>query len=78
MGKINAVITGVGGWVPTYILDNEEMSTIVDTSDEWIMERIGVKTRHIVYDDKGCKAIARQDWCGSRLCRDGACGNSYS
>ena len=36
---INAVITGVGGYVPDYILDNEEMSRIVDTSDEWIMER---------------------------------------
>ena len=53
MGKINAVITGVGGWVPTYILDNEEMSTIVDTSDEWIMERIGVKTRHILKPEEG-------------------------
>ncbi|MBR1917127.1 MAG: ketoacyl-ACP synthase III [Bacteroidaceae bacterium] len=53
MGKINAVITGVGGWVPTYILDNEEMSTIVETSEEWIMERIGVKTRHILKPEEG-------------------------
>ena len=53
MGKLNAVITGVGGWVPTYILDNEEMSTLVETSDEWIMERIGVKTRHILKPEEG-------------------------
>lgn len=53
MEKINAVITGVGGYVPNYILDNEEMSTIVDTSDEWIMERIGVKTRHILKPEQG-------------------------
>ena len=53
MEKINAVITGVGGYVPDYILDNEEMSTIVDTSDEWIMERIGVKTRHILKPEQG-------------------------
>ncbi|MBO4593009.1 MAG: ketoacyl-ACP synthase III [Bacteroidaceae bacterium] len=53
MSKIHAVITGVGGWVPTYILDNEEMSTIVETSDEWIMERIGVKTRHILKPEEG-------------------------
>lgn len=53
MEKINAVITGVGGYVPTYILDNEEMSTIVDTSDEWIMQRIGVKTRHILKPEEG-------------------------
>ena len=49
MEKINAVITGVGGYVPKYILDNDEMSRIVDTTDEWIMERIGVKTRHICH-----------------------------
>lgn len=53
MEKINAVITGIGGYVPDYILDNEEMSTIVDTSDEWIMERIGVKTRHILKPEQG-------------------------
>ena len=52
MEKINAVITGVGGYVPQYILDNDEMSKIVDTSDEWIMERIGVKTRHILKDEE--------------------------
>lgn len=49
----NAVITGVGGYVPDYILDNDEMSRIVDTSDEWIMERIGVKTRHILKPAQG-------------------------
>ena len=54
MEKINAVITGVGGYVPDYILDNEEMSTLVDTSDAWIMERIGVKTRHILKPAQGC------------------------
>lgn len=53
MHTINAVITGVGGYVPDYILDNEEMSHIVDTSDEWIMERIGVKTRHILKPEQG-------------------------
>ena len=53
MEKINAVITGVGGYVPDYILDNEEMSQIVETSDEWIMERIGVKTRHILKPEQG-------------------------
>ena len=53
MVRINAVVTGVGGYVPDYILDNEEMSTIVDTSDEWIMQRIGVKTRHILKPEQG-------------------------
>ncbi|MCF0197229.1 MAG: ketoacyl-ACP synthase III [Bacteroidaceae bacterium] len=53
MEKIHAAITGVGGYVPDYILDNEEMSTIVETSDEWIMQRIGVKTRHILKPEQG-------------------------
>lgn len=43
MEKINAVITGVGGYVPDYILTNEEISKMVDTTDEWIMGRIGIK-----------------------------------
>lgn len=46
--KVTAAITGVGGYVPDYILDNEELSRMVETSDEWIMSRIGIKTRHIL------------------------------
>jgi 3-oxoacyl-[acyl-carrier-protein] synthase-3 len=48
MGKITAAITGVGGFVPDYILTNEELSRMVDTTDEWIMTRIGIKERHIL------------------------------
>ena len=51
MEKINAVITGVGGYVPDYILTNEELSRMVDTNDEWIMTRIGVKERHILNEE---------------------------
>ncbi len=48
MSKKNAVITGIAGALPDYILTNEELSQMVDTSDEWIMTRIGIKTRHIL------------------------------
>ncbi|MDR1226891.1 MAG: ketoacyl-ACP synthase III [Prevotellaceae bacterium] len=48
MAKITAAITGVGGYAPEYILTNEEISKMVDTSDEWIMTRIGIKERHIL------------------------------
>ncbi|MFA6949693.1 MAG: beta-ketoacyl-ACP synthase III [Lentimicrobiaceae bacterium] len=48
MTKIRAAITGVGGYVPDYILTNDELSRMVDTSDEWIMSRIGVKERRIL------------------------------
>ena len=47
MGKIKAVITGIGGYVPDYILTNEELSRMVDTSDEWITTRVGIKERRI-------------------------------
>ena len=46
--KKTAAITGVGAYLPDYILDNIELSHMVDTSDEWIMSRIGIKTRHIL------------------------------
>ena len=48
MKKITAAITGVGAYLPDYLLTNDELSRMVDTSDEWIMTRIGIKTRHIL------------------------------
>lgn len=50
MSNIHAVVTAAEGYVPDYVLTNEELSTMVDTSDEWIMTRIGIKTRHIERD----------------------------
>ena len=50
MNKIRAAVTGVGAYLPDYILDNEELSRMVDTSDEWITTRLGVKTRRILKD----------------------------
>ena len=61
MGKINAVITGVGGYVPDYVLTNDELSKMVDTSDEWIMTRIGVKERRILNEEGlGTSYMARK------------------
>ena len=51
MGKINAIITGIGGYVPDYILTNEELSRMVDTSDEWITTRVGIKERRILTEE---------------------------
>jgi 3-oxoacyl-[acyl-carrier-protein] synthase III len=48
MTKIRAAITGVGAHLPDYILNNEELSKMVDTSDEWIMTRIGIRERRIL------------------------------
>jgi 3-oxoacyl-[acyl-carrier-protein] synthase III len=48
MTKTRAAITGVGGYVPDYILTNKELETMVDTSDEWITSRTGIKERRIL------------------------------
>ena len=50
MERPRAVITGVGAYYPDYILTNEELSRMVDTTDEWIMTRIGIKERRILRD----------------------------
>lgn len=61
MGKINAVITGVGGYVPDYILNNEELSRMVDTTDEWIITRVGIKERRILTEEGlGTSYLARK------------------
>lgn len=61
MEKINAIITGVGGYVPDYVLNNEELSRMVDTNDEWIMTRIGIKERRILNEEGlGASYLARK------------------
>lgn len=59
MQKIHAAITAVGGYVPDYILTNAELETMVDTTDEWIQTRTGIKERHILKGEgKGSSDIA--------------------
>ncbi|MBE0676622.1 MAG: ketoacyl-ACP synthase III [Bacteroidales bacterium] len=48
MEKIRAAITGLHAWVPEYRLTNNELATMVDTSDEWIMQRVGIRERRIL------------------------------
>ena len=61
MENINAIITGIGGYVPDYILTNEELSRMVDTSDEWIMTRVGIKERRILTEEGlGTSYLARK------------------
>jgi len=57
MKKITAAITGVQGFVPKDILNNEELAKIVDTSDEWITSRTGIKERRIMKEG-GCSDMA--------------------
>jgi len=48
MSKIHAAITAVGGYVPDYILTNKELETMVETNDEWIVSRTGIRERRIL------------------------------
>lgn len=61
--KITAAITGVQGYLPDYVLTNEDLSKIVDTSDEWITSRTGIKERRIMKDgatsDMGAAAVSK-------------------
>lgn len=60
MGNITAAITGIAGYVPEYILTNQELSQMVDTTDEWIMTRIGIKERRILKGEgKGTSDLAK-------------------
>ena len=59
MAKTRAIITAVEGYVPEDVIDNTMLSKMVDTTDEWIMTRIGIKTRHILKGDKGPSDMAK-------------------
>ncbi|QOG03451.1 beta-ketoacyl-ACP synthase III [Flavobacterium sp. MDT1-60] len=59
MNTITAAITAVGAYVPDYILSNKVLETMVDTNDEWITTRTGIKERRILKDaDKGTSFLA--------------------
>jgi 3-oxoacyl-[acyl-carrier-protein] synthase III len=59
MSKITAAITGVAGYVPDYVLTNKELETLVETNDEWILSRTGIKERRILKGEgKGTSHIA--------------------
>ena len=65
MNRPRAIITGVGAYYPDYILINEELSRMVDTSDEWIMTRVGIRERRILKDPAKGSA-----WMGARAVED--------
>src|SRR5690625_3858669 len=61
MNKITAAITAVGGYVPNDVLSNKDLEGMVDTTDEWILTRTGIKERRILKDpNKGTSYLAIQ------------------
>lgn len=61
MNKVYAAITAVGGYVPDYVLSNQELETIIDTTDEWIRTRTGILERRILKGvDQGTSVMGIQ------------------
>jgi 3-oxoacyl-[acyl-carrier-protein] synthase-3 len=58
MNKLNAVITGIGAYVPDKVLTNEDICKLVDTTDEWIMSRVGIKERRVLDRNLGMSYMA--------------------
>lgn len=58
MSDLRAVIAGIGSYLPERIMLNAEMATIVDTSDEWIVERSGIRQRHIAAEGEYTSDLA--------------------
>ena len=59
MNKITAAITAVGSYVPDFVLSNNVLETLVDTNDEWITSRTGIKERRILKEEgKGTSYLA--------------------
>lgn len=57
-GVVRSVVTGVGGYLPEQIVTNAELAKTVDTSDEWIVERTGIRQRHKARDDQPTSDLA--------------------
>jgi 3-oxoacyl-[acyl-carrier-protein] synthase-3 len=55
---LRSVVTGVGGYLPPNVVTNDELSKTVDTSDEWIRERTGIRQRHKAADDQAVSDLA--------------------
>lgn len=60
MSVIRSAVTGVGSYLPEQIVTNDDLSRIVDTSDEWIIERTGIRQRHKARDDQPTSDLATE------------------
>ncbi|WP_084419045.1 beta-ketoacyl-ACP synthase III [Henriciella litoralis] len=58
MSTRKSIIRGTGAYLPSRILSNDDLSKMVDTSDEWIQERTGIKQRHIAAEDQVTSDLA--------------------
>ncbi len=60
MSVVRSAVTGVGSFLPEQVVTNADLAKIVDTSDEWIQERTGIKQRHRARDDQPTSDLAAE------------------
>ena len=58
MSVLRSVVTGVGGYLPETVVTNDDLSKIVDTTDEWVRERTGIRQRHRASEDQAVSDLA--------------------
>ncbi len=58
MSILRSVVTGVGGYLPETVVTNDDLAKIVDTNDDWIRERTGIRRRHRANDDQAVSDLA--------------------
>lgn len=58
MSVLRSVVTGVGGYLPETVVTNDDLSRIVDTTDEWVRERTGIRQRHRAAEDQAVSDLA--------------------
>ena len=58
MSVVRSVVTGVGAYLPSKVVTNDDLAKFVDTSDEWIVERTGIRQRHQAADDQPVSDLA--------------------
>ena len=58
MSVLRSVVTGVGGYLPETVVTNDDLSKIVDTNDEWVRERTGIRQRHRASEDQAVSDLA--------------------
>jgi 3-oxoacyl-[acyl-carrier-protein] synthase-3 len=58
VNDLRSIVRGVGSYLPARIMTNEELSHTIDTTDEWIQQRVGIKQRHIAADDEVTSDLA--------------------
>ena len=58
MGALRSVVVGYGGYLPAKVMTNADLSSLVDTTDDWIVERTGIRERHIAGPDEKTSDLA--------------------